>query len=67
MSKKISREEVAKHNKENDRWVIINNKVYDVSRWQFEHPGNFSKEFVLTSNKEDKIQLLKQQVEFNWL
>lgn len=47
MSKKISREEVAKHNKEHDRWVIINNKVYNVSEWQFEHPGMlYSKSFT---------------------
>jgi cytochrome b involved in lipid metabolism len=29
--------EVAKHNKFNDGWLIINNKVYDVSN--FNHPG----------------------------
>eukprot|EP01091_Cochliopodium_minus_P002637 TRINITY_DN12485_c0_g1_i1.p1 TRINITY_DN12485_c0_g1~~TRINITY_DN12485_c0_g1_i1.p1 ORF type:complete len:143 (+),score=38.55 TRINITY_DN12485_c0_g1_i1:39-467(+) len=30
-------EEVSKHNKEGDAWVIINGKVFDVSK--FDHPG----------------------------
>eukprot|EP01091_Cochliopodium_minus_P014404 TRINITY_DN4884_c0_g1_i1.p1 TRINITY_DN4884_c0_g1~~TRINITY_DN4884_c0_g1_i1.p1 ORF type:complete len:128 (-),score=41.55 TRINITY_DN4884_c0_g1_i1:46-429(-) len=35
--KVITAEEVGKHNKEGDAWVIINNIVYDVSK--FDHPG----------------------------
>jgi cytochrome b involved in lipid metabolism len=29
--------EIADHNKPDDLWLLINNKVYDVSR--FKHPG----------------------------
>ena len=32
-------EEVAKHNKENDCWVILFDDVYDVTKFLNEHPG----------------------------
>jgi cytochrome b involved in lipid metabolism len=32
-------QEVAKHNKENDCWVIANNNVYDVTFFLNFHPG----------------------------
>lgn len=31
-------EEIADHNQPGDLWLLINNKVYDVSH--FDHPGN---------------------------
>lgn len=34
--------EVSKHNKENDAWLIINGKVYDVTKWIPKHPGALS-------------------------
>jgi len=37
--KTFSVEEVAKHNKAGDCWLIIENKVYDVSSFLSEHPG----------------------------
>lgn len=35
----ISAEEIEKHNKVNDLWMVINGKVYDVTPFVDEHPG----------------------------
>lgn len=32
-------EEVAKHNKRDDAWIVIEDKVYDVTTFVPEHPG----------------------------
>lgn len=37
--KQFSAEEVAKHNKAGDCWIIIESKVFDVSKFLSEHPG----------------------------
>lgn len=31
--KKISMEEVRKHNKRNDIWIVVDKKVYDVTKY----------------------------------
>lgn len=35
----FTKEEVAKHDTEDDCWMIIHNKVYDVTEYVGEHPG----------------------------
>eukprot|EP00049_Salpingoeca_infusionum_P017484 m.353148 g.353148 ORF g.353148 m.353148 type:complete len:124 (-) comp16692_c0_seq1:424-795(-) len=39
MAKEITRAEVAKHNTQEDCWMIIENAVYDVTKFLIEHPG----------------------------
>ncbi|CAG8574590.1 15119_t:CDS:2 [Acaulospora morrowiae] len=36
---RYTREEVGKHNRTDDLWVIHNNKVYDVTEFVLDHPG----------------------------
>eukprot|EP01062_Namystynia_karyoxenos_P029035 TRINITY_DN2188_c0_g1_i1.p1 TRINITY_DN2188_c0_g1~~TRINITY_DN2188_c0_g1_i1.p1 ORF type:complete len:170 (+),score=74.83 TRINITY_DN2188_c0_g1_i1:63-512(+) len=35
----ITREELAKHNKKDDLWLLICGRVYDVTEYQDNHPG----------------------------
>jgi len=39
MSKTFTREEVARHNKPNDCWIIVDSVVYDVTSFAGMHPG----------------------------
>lgn len=38
-NKKYTMQQVAKHNKKEDGWLVINNKVYNVTTWIDKHPG----------------------------
>jgi len=40
--KNFTREEVAQHDKDGDLWIIIDAKVYDISRFKNMHPGGAS-------------------------
>lgn len=68
MSKTFSLEEVAKHNKPEDCWLVIENKVYDVTKFLNEHPGG--KKVVLNLAGKDATekfnQLHKPEVLTQW-
>jgi len=31
--------DVAQHSKDDDAWIVVNGKVYDISKWSMKHPG----------------------------
>ncbi|VDM45118.1 unnamed protein product [Toxocara canis] len=37
--KKVTRAEVAEHNNNRSTWIVMSNKVYDVTKFLDEHPG----------------------------
>ncbi|KAF9923269.1 fatty acid alpha-hydroxylase, partial [Linnemannia zychae] len=61
MSKYYTQEEVAKHTKADDCWVIHNNKVYNVTDFVADHPGG--EEFILDHAGEDVTALMKDELE----
>uniref|UniRef100_A0A8C5PXT9 Cytochrome b5 heme-binding domain-containing protein n=1 Tax=Leptobrachium leishanense TaxID=445787 RepID=A0A8C5PXT9_9ANUR len=36
---RYSWEEIQKHNLKNDKWLVVDRKVYDITRWVKRHPG----------------------------
>lgn len=41
MSQTVSKEQVAAHNKPDSLWIVIDEDVYDVTKFQDDHPGKF--------------------------
>jgi cytochrome b involved in lipid metabolism len=41
MSKTFSKDDVASHAKGDSLWIVIDEDVYDVTKFQDEHPGKF--------------------------
>eukprot|EP00485_Elphidium_margaritaceum_P008492 CAMPEP_0202696540 /NCGR_PEP_ID=MMETSP1385-20130828/9837_1 /ASSEMBLY_ACC=CAM_ASM_000861 /TAXON_ID=933848 /ORGANISM="Elphidium margaritaceum" /LENGTH=146 /DNA_ID=CAMNT_0049352733 /DNA_START=41 /DNA_END=481 /DNA_ORIENTATION=- len=37
--KEFTWEEIKEHNKEQDLWVVLYNRVYDLTQFQIDHPG----------------------------
>ncbi|KAK7332714.1 hypothetical protein VNO80_29469 [Phaseolus coccineus] len=50
-SKTLSFEEVSKHNHKKDCWIIVNEKVYDITPFLYDHPGG--DEVLLTATAKD--------------
>ena len=51
-------DEVKKHNKESDAWMVIDNKVYDVTKYMDKHPGG--KEAILKYAGKDATKAFYQ-------
>lgn len=45
----LTMEEIAKHNKVHDMWLVVNEEVYDVTQFQHRHPGGHKSEIPLSS------------------
>lgn len=41
MSKTFSKDDVASHSKGDSLWIVVDEDVYDVTKFQDEHPGKF--------------------------
>jgi L-lactate dehydrogenase (cytochrome) len=39
MTSKVSTHEISQHASEEDAWIVVNGKVYDVTKFAPEHPG----------------------------
>ena len=52
--KEFSKEEIAKHNKDGDCWLIIWDQVYDVSKFMADHPGG--KDAILQFGGQDATE-----------
>jgi cytochrome b involved in lipid metabolism len=47
MSKTFSTSDVASHNKPSDLYIIVDEDVYDLTKFQDEHPGGKKSVFLL--------------------
>lgn len=55
--KLLSLEEVKRHTSEEDCWIIVHGKVYDVTSFLDEHPGGFD---IIISNTGGSLALTTQ-------
>ena len=39
LNKEVTFEELSKHNKKDDQWLLINGKAYDITEFAKRHPG----------------------------
>lgn len=39
MTRKVSTQEISQHANEEDTWIVVNGKVYDVTKFAPRHPG----------------------------
>jgi len=69
---KITIEEVKKHNKKDDCWIVVHNKVYDVSKFHDTHPGEgINDEYIHFHGGKDVTDLFEKyhytDTPFEWL
>lgn len=39
MTRKVSTHEISQHASQEDAWIVVNGKVYDVTKFAPDHPG----------------------------
>lgn len=72
MSTVYTYKQIAEHNSPKDTWIIIDDKVYDVSKFLDEHPGgdeiifdqagrDATENFVDIGHSDDALKLLKSK------
>eukprot|EP00994_Dinema_validum_P005637 NODE_3812_length_520_cov_135.208068_g3244_i0.p3 GENE.NODE_3812_length_520_cov_135.208068_g3244_i0~~NODE_3812_length_520_cov_135.208068_g3244_i0.p3 ORF type:complete len:84 (+),score=16.72 NODE_3812_length_520_cov_135.208068_g3244_i0:54-305(+) len=54
MAKVYTWDEIAKHNKEKDAWMVLYGKVYDVTEFMPDHPGG--KQTILMNSGKDATE-----------
>ena len=57
MSKTFSKEDVASHSKGDSLWIVIDEDVYDVTKFQDEHPGKF---FLVDKSRQRKKKFMRR-------
>lgn len=66
----ISLDEVKKHNQPDDRWLLIENKVYNITNWAKKHPGggkilgHFSGQDATVNFISISVVIILQQVQY---
>ena len=56
MAKTFSQSDVAAHKKPDDLWIIVDEDVYDMTKFQSEHPGKLTVDYEPLLQKTDLIQ-----------
>ena len=51
MSQTFSTADVSSHNKPHDLWIIVDQDVYDLTKFQDEHPGGKKSMSTMLSSK----------------
>ncbi|KAL3210524.1 hypothetical protein MRX96_052167 [Rhipicephalus microplus] len=58
MTSTISRQELEKHNAEDDAWILFRGEVYDVTKYVKEHPGGLA---IVRYAGKDASSAIKEQ------
>jgi NAD(P)H-flavin reductase len=58
LEKEFTMEEVSKHDKEGDCWLVIHDKVYDITKFVDEHPGGY---IILDGAGKDATELFEEE------
>ena len=68
--KEYTLEEISKHKKKSDAWLVISGKVYDITKWIDNHPGgdiimkgagkDATKMFKAIGHSSDSTKILKK-------